>query len=209
MRASASTTLSANVENLVLTGTSSIKGSGNSLDNFVTGNAGNNRLEGAAGDDTLDGGKGADSLIGGSGRDILVGEAGNDRLDGGAGDDALLGWTGRDVLTGGAGRDIFVFATRPVAGQADTITDFNVGNEGILLEGSVFTGMGKGLLAPSAFVRNTSGNAQDSSDRIIYESDTGKVYYDRDGTGSAAKVHFATLDRNLDLGSDNFGVFFY
>jgi Ca2+-binding RTX toxin-like protein len=64
-------------------------------------------------------------------------------------------------------------------------------------------------LAAVAFVRNTSGNATDASDRIIYETDTGRLYFDRDGTGSAAKVHFATLDRNLDLDSDNFGIIFY
>ena len=68
--------------------------------------------------------------------------------------------------------------------------------------------MVEGRLSDDAFVRNTSGNAQDSSDRIIYESDTGRLYHDRDGTGAAAKVHFATLDRNLDLGSDNFAVVF-
>ena len=62
-------------------------------------------------------------------------------------------------------------------------------------------------MAAGAFVKNTSGNAADSSDRIIYESDTGRLYFDRDGTGLAAKVHFATLDMNLGLTHADFFVF--
>jgi Ca2+-binding RTX toxin-like protein len=62
-------------------------------------------------------------------------------------------------------------------------------------------------LAAVAFVRNTSGNATDASDRIIYETDTGRLYFDRDGTGAASKVHFATLDKNLALTHGDFFVF--
>jgi serralysin len=67
----------------------------------------------------------------------------------------------------------------------------------------VFTAL-KGGITPSAFARNATGMARDTSDRIIYESDTGKLYYDRDGTGSATRVHFATLDKDLDLTHENF-----
>ena len=243
VRSSVSFTLSANLENLTLTGSDAINGMGHDGANRMTGNGGANKISGKGGNDTLDAGKGADSLIGGSGRDLVIGgdgtdrlsggdgndtldggtgadrliggggrdllfgDAGNDRLSGGAGDDILIGWTGQDVMTGGSGLDVFVFADRPVAGQADTITDFNAASEGIALEGSIFTGLAEGDLAPMAFTRNTSGRAQDASDRIIYETDTGKLWYDRDGTGAAARVHFATLDRNLALESDNFGVF--
>ncbi|GAP95103.1 DUF4347 domain-containing protein [Leptolyngbya sp. NIES-2104] len=70
--ASVSFTLSANVENLTLTGSDSINGIGNDLANNLTGNAGNNRLTGGAGDDTLDGSLGADILIGGLGNDSYV-----------------------------------------------------------------------------------------------------------------------------------------
>jgi VCBS repeat-containing protein len=64
--------LSANVENLVLTGTSGISGTGNALDNVIIGNAGNNTLSGDGGNDTLDGGAGADMLLGGTGDDIYI-----------------------------------------------------------------------------------------------------------------------------------------
>jgi Ca2+-binding RTX toxin-like protein len=69
VQASVSYTLAANVENLTLTGTAAISGTGNSLDNVLTGNSGANTLTGGAGNDTLNGGTGADSLIGGAGND--------------------------------------------------------------------------------------------------------------------------------------------
>ncbi|HLO75857.1 MAG TPA: hypothetical protein VK196_05310 [Magnetospirillum sp.] len=62
----------ANVENLVLTGTSAIDGTGNALDNLIVGNSAANVLNGGAGADTLNGGVGADSLIGGTGNDTFV-----------------------------------------------------------------------------------------------------------------------------------------
>ena len=63
-------TLGANVENLTLTGTSAINGTGNTLDNVLTGNTGSNILTGGAGNDTLDGGAGNDTLKGETGNDI-------------------------------------------------------------------------------------------------------------------------------------------
>lgn len=67
--ASVSYTLSANVENLVLTGTASINGTGNASDNRLQGNTAANVLNGGAGDDFLDGGAGADTMVGGAGND--------------------------------------------------------------------------------------------------------------------------------------------
>ena len=60
------------VENLVLTGTSAINGTGNGLANAITGNSAANTLTGLGGNDVLDGGGGADMLIGGSGNDSYV-----------------------------------------------------------------------------------------------------------------------------------------
>ena len=62
-------TLATNVENLLLTGTSAVNGTGNASDNVLTGNSAANTLTGNAGADTLDGKAGADTLIGGSGND--------------------------------------------------------------------------------------------------------------------------------------------
>ena len=65
-------TLGNNVENLRLTGSAVVAGTGNALDNLIDGNGAANTLIGAAGNDTLNGGAGIDTLIGGTGNDIYV-----------------------------------------------------------------------------------------------------------------------------------------
>jgi Ca2+-binding RTX toxin-like protein len=72
VRSAVTLTLGSNVENLVLTGTTAISGTGNALDNVLTGNTANNTLTGAAGNDTLDGGAGTDTMVGGAGNDTYV-----------------------------------------------------------------------------------------------------------------------------------------
>ncbi|RON96786.1 hypothetical protein BK674_24915 [Pseudomonas moraviensis] len=61
VRASANYVLSANLENLYLTGTGNIYGIGNAQNNLLVGNDGNNQLVGGAGLDTMIGGKGNDA----------------------------------------------------------------------------------------------------------------------------------------------------
>ncbi|MEZ0224911.1 MAG: beta strand repeat-containing protein [Alphaproteobacteria bacterium] len=65
--------LGSNLENLVLSGTSAIKGTGNDLDNTLTGNAGANILDGGAG-------AGSDSLIGGAGNDTYIVHSVSDQI---------------------------------------------------------------------------------------------------------------------------------
>lgn len=80
VNASATYTLSYNIENLSLTGSENIDGTGNNLDNTITGNDGNNLLNGAAGADTIEGGLGDDTLRGGNGDDNLSGGDGTDTV---------------------------------------------------------------------------------------------------------------------------------
>ncbi|MBU1711919.1 MAG: hypothetical protein KKD47_02330, partial [Proteobacteria bacterium] len=65
-------TLGANIENLTLTGSSAIKGTGNTLDNIIIGNSGANTLSGNNGNDSLDGNGGNDTLTGGNGSDTYI-----------------------------------------------------------------------------------------------------------------------------------------
>jgi Ca2+-binding RTX toxin-like protein len=167
VRASVNFTLGNFVENLVLTGSADVNGNGNAQGNELTGNSGNNRLDGKAGDDTLDGGGGNDVLIGG---------------------------LGNDVLTGGAGDDIFRFDTRlSASSNVDQITDFG-GGDRIQLENAVFNRLrSTGTLSDDFFVSGDGAVALDANDHVIYDSSTGALYYDPDGSGSAAMVQFATL----------------
>jgi len=73
VQASITYTLGADVENLTLTGSSGLNGTGNGLDNALTGNSGSNTLTGGAGNDTLNGGSaGTDGLVGGTGNDTYI-----------------------------------------------------------------------------------------------------------------------------------------
>ena len=65
-------TLAANVENMTLTGTTAVNGTGNTLNNILTGNSAANVLTGASGNDTISGAGGTDVLNGGSGNDTYL-----------------------------------------------------------------------------------------------------------------------------------------
>ncbi|ROT99487.1 calcium-binding protein [Histidinibacterium lentulum] len=115
--------------------------SGNNGNDSIQGNAGNDVIFGGLGNDTIDGGIGADTLYGDAGADLIAGKAGfdviyggngTDTLYGNAGNDTLFGGLGDDVLFGGIGSDTFVFVVTP--GERDTIADFEVGRDRLLID---------------------------------------------------------------------------
>jgi len=180
------------VENLTLTGTTAINGIGNALANTLMGNNAANVLRGANGNDVLVGSGGADSLYGDANNDLLRGGAGN------------------DILWGGLGNDIFRFdaalSTARVK-NVDQIKDFNPARDTIQLENSIFTKFGTGTtgtINPAFFRANTSGLAQDSNDYIIYETDTGKLFYDSNGNAAGGSVQIAVLGVNLAMTSADY-----
>jgi Ca2+-binding RTX toxin-like protein len=121
----------------------------------------------------------------------------------------LIGREGRDTLKGQAGADTFVFDRALGASNVDRIIDFNVNtvNEGdtLLLKGSVFGGMTAGALSTANFVTGTK--AGDTSDRIIFDQASGRMWYDSDGTGAATQVLVATFEQNAIVTAGDIEVF--
>jgi Ca2+-binding RTX toxin-like protein len=134
----------------------------------------------------------------------LTGNQFDNRIIGNAGDNVLKGWLGSDVLLGNAGADRFVFNAVLGPANVDEILDFTVGVDEIALDDALF-GLPAGALAANAFVIGSA--AGDADDRIIYNSVTGALFFDADGSGGgAAQVQFAILDPGLALTSADFVV---
>jgi len=131
------------------------------------------------------------SLTGSEAGNILEGNAGRNTLNGMGGNDVLDGNTGNDNLRGGLGNDTFRFDTRASRTNIDRVLDFSSRDDVFNLENKYFTGMKAGALKVGAF--HVGNAAHDADDRIIYDKSTGALYFDRDGNGDAAAIHFATV----------------
>jgi uncharacterized delta-60 repeat protein len=112
VNSSVTRTLEEHVDNLVLTGSAAIHGTGNDLPNQLTGNSAANNLIGGGGNDVLNGGAGGDSMTGGADNDVYFVDNAGDSIteDEGGGIDLVnsslshaLGANVENlVLTGGA-----------------------------------------------------------------------------------------------------------
>ncbi|HVQ07632.1 MAG TPA: hypothetical protein VMS43_04285 [Allosphingosinicella sp.] len=140
----------------------------------------------------VQGGSTAINLTGNEFAQTIVGNAGANLIDGKG---------GNDVLYGLGGTDTFAFTTTLGAGNVDTLADFVAGTDKIGLDDAIFTAIGATLNA-SAFVIGTA--AGDADDRIVYNSTTGALFYDADGSGAGAAVQFATLSPGLVLTAGDF-----
>ncbi|PHM05593.1 calcium-binding protein, partial [Nostoc sp. 'Peltigera malacea cyanobiont' DB3992] len=151
-----------NLENLTLTGTGAINGTGNSLNNILMGN------------------NGANTLTGGDGNDSLFGNSGNDTLFGSAGDDLIAGGVGRDVLTGGTGQDSFNLTGTRIGGY-DTIADFTLGEDTILISKAEFGLVQSQNTTLDSGLFRLGTTAITASDRFMYDQTTGNLSLTRMG----------------------------
>jgi Ca2+-binding RTX toxin-like protein len=146
-----------------------------------------------------------ENVVGGSGNEVMLGSDEANTLNGGAGNDKLYGGAGVDLLIGGSGSDTFLFNAALGSSNIDTIDDFSAAADTIWLDDDFFTKLGAvGDLSSGAFWSGTS--AHDATDRIVYDSTTGRLYYDADGNGSGAAIRFAQLDKGLTLTAADFDI---
>jgi Ca2+-binding RTX toxin-like protein len=151
-------TLGANLENLTLTGSAAINGTGNELNNVISGNGKSNTIYGGAGNDTIisgtfSGGFAIDYLYGEAGDDILTGgnknltffyggtgndtliagNSGSQFLNGEDGDDHLIGSASYNFLNGGTGNDLMEGKVGGDTYVVDAVGDIviELANEGI------------------------------------------------------------------------------
>ncbi|MDX0759824.1 calcium-binding protein [Sinorhizobium medicae] len=153
-------------------------------------------------------GNGAINGTGNALSNALTGNDAGNTLDGAAGNDSINGGLGNDTLIGATGLDTFTFNTAlNAASNVDTIVDYVVADDTIGLENGIFTAIvGTGTLTDVQFVANASGTAETAENRIIYDVDTGELFYDSDGNGAGGAVHFATLGTNLSITAADFFV---
>lgn len=137
--------------------------------------------------------------------DKLYGFKGNDTLNGWQGDDRLNGGPGKDKLKGYTGADTFVFDQALKSGNVDKIQDFkSKQGDRIELDKDIFSGFSKGKLGSSYFTVGTKAVGDDP--QIVYNKKSGKIYYDSDGAGGDAMLHFATVKKKTILSHDDFFV---
>lgn len=206
---------------------------GDGLANTLNGNDGKDLLTGGGGADILDGGAASDTAsyrdktasvsvtldgatyttvtVGGAAEDTIRnveniwGGTGNDSLSGDANANLLSGGGGSDILFGGAGADIFQFDFALGSTNVDTVLDFTAGDR-LFLSKSVFTTLSGGTLAATQFYAAADATAaQNANQKIIYDTTSGALYYDADGSLSGhTAVQFAVLSTHPGLTAGDF-----
>ena len=178
-------TLSAELENLTLTGAAPIAGNGNSQNNVLLGNAAGNTLNGAAGDDTLDGGAGIDTLSGGSGNDTYLVDTTTDALveNAGEGTDTVVSSVTYNTL--GANLENVTLVSSALEATGNAANNVLTGNA---LDNKLTGGAGADTLAGAA--GNDTYIVADAGDVIV--ENTGE------GTDSVHSSVSHTLAANVE-----------
>jgi Ca2+-binding RTX toxin-like protein len=135
--------------------------------------------------------------------DLLTGDGSANDLWGNAGNDTLDGAGGNDTLWGDRGSDVFAFSTSlDGVDNVDRIMEFDASEDMIQLKASIFAGIRSGLVDHAAFTVDRDATREEH--RIIYNADTGELFYDADGSGREEQVKFAVVTPGTALTSDHF-----
>ena len=154
-----------------------------------------------------------ENIVAGEYDDILIGNKLKNQMEGGEGNDMLNGGLGNDTLIGGDGEDTFIFNTKlNKSSNVDTITDFNQTDDVIQLALSIFTNIKGGDntfdaydIEVNTWAANQKVNAT-SDAHLIFNSSNQGLYYDADGSGKGAAVHFASLTSMTSIEATDFFV---
>jgi Ca2+-binding RTX toxin-like protein len=139
-----------------------------------------------------------ENVTGGSGNDTLTGTTAVNVILGGGGNDIIDSGNGADQLTGGAGADQFRRASG--ATGIDRIFDFTSGTDKIALQDS-----GWAQTATIALRQGAGAQTSNSTNStFLYNSTTGALHFDVDGTGATAAVQIATLNTGQTLAVGDF-----
>jgi len=220
-------TLGANVENLVLTGTTAINGTGNARDNVLTGNSAANVLTGGAGNDTYVVGTG-DTVTEAASAGIDTVQSsitwtlgvnlenltltGTTAINGTGNtlDNVLIGNSGANVLTGGAGNDTYVVGTgdsvvENASAGTDTVQSAITWTLGANLENLTLLGSsvinGTGNTSDNVLAGNTAANTLTGlggNDTYLYSRGGGQDTV-IDNAGTADSLLFGATINPLDL----------
>jgi len=142
-----------------------------------------------------------------AGPDNLTGTSASDVINGLSGNDTITGAAGADTLTGGAGSDSFLYNSATEG--SDTISDFVTGVDSFRILGSGFGGgLAVGTLTSAQFLSGAGFTAATNGlQRFIYDTTTGILRFDVDGTGATASQTLATLTGLPAIANTDFTVF--
>jgi serralysin len=135
----------------------------------------------------------------------VIGNDADNFIDGNNGDDTFAGGGGNDTLIGGPGNDTYVFDAAPGEANADSIvfekfsTEVHGFDEAdrLALDNDVMAALGAaGDFAADDerfFAAAGATGGAEADDRVVYDTDSGRLYYDADGSGSGDAQLIATL----------------
>jgi Ca2+-binding RTX toxin-like protein len=186
-------TLTANVENLTLTGTAAINGTGNILDNVLLGNGANNTLTGGAGNDMFDGGAGNDTMVGGMGNDTYVVTAVGDVVTENANEGTDTVQSSLAYTLGANVENLTLTGTTAINGTGNGSANVMIGNSGV----NVLTGA-NGNDTLRGGLGNDTVNGGSGNDIFLFGRGDGQDLV-QDNSGTADKLLYDAGINPLDL----------
>jgi serralysin len=167
-------------------------------------------VDGGAGNDSITGSVFGDTLSGNLGNDVIFGGPGNDIIGGGSGSDRICGGEGADILFGEANPDSFIY--RGLIDAGDTIIGFETsavfGSNGdrieIYRDGFLRPDeTNLGALDPNRFV---AGQATLPTGQFLFDTNTGNLFWDGDGTGAGLPTFLLQVQNVNNLSANDFLV---